>query len=65
MKLAQRIAIRRSIQTRRAAVVDVPVVAETVKKPRTERQLASDAQFGEMVRARRDAQRAAAESLAA
>ena len=64
MKLSQKIAIRRSIQARRAAVVtDAPV--EMTKKPRSEKQLASDARFGEMVRARREAASLAAESLAA
>jgi hypothetical protein len=60
MKLAQKIAIRRSIQARKAAPVDaVAVTVETVKKPRSEKQLASDARFGEMVRARIAAAQAA------
>ena len=64
MKLSQKIAIRRSIAARQAAQVEAAPVA-VVKKPRSEKQLANDIRYGEMVRARIAAKKAAAAEVAA
>ncbi len=68
MELRQKIAIGRKMAARRAALAAAPVAVESVKPTRTPKQIASDLRFGEMVRARIAASKAAkaeAETVAA